>query len=121
MDKVVEMQAMKVDRAIAPPLPDLSPEGEVALLARILFREGYDDHLAGHITYRQPDDTLLVNPFGLAWDEVTAADIMTIDLEGNVVDGPWTVTPAITLHVELHRVRHDASVVLHNHPMWGTI
>jgi L-ribulose-5-phosphate 4-epimerase len=106
---------------IAPPLPELTPQAELALLARVLFREGYDDHLAGHVTVKQPDDTLLVNPFGLTWDELTAADIMRIDLDGNVLEGQWTVTPAITLHVELHKLRHDAGVVVHNHPRWGTI
>src|SRR5687767_15309937 len=94
---------------MAPPLPSLTPEAELALLCRMLFREGYDDHLAGHITYRQPDDTLLVNPWGLTWDEVTAGDMMRIDLDGNVIDGPWTVTPAIPLHVELHRARADVA------------
>ena len=28
---------------MAPALPELSPRQEVALLARILYREGYDD------------------------------------------------------------------------------
>src|SRR5688500_10355367 len=95
---------------MAPPLPPLTPQAEVALLARMLFREGYDDHLAGHITYRQPDDTLLVNPWGFTWDELRASDIMRVDLDGNVLEGPWTVTPAIPLHLELHKARHDAVV-----------
>jgi L-fuculose-phosphate aldolase len=106
---------------MAPALPPLTPQAEVALLARMLFREGYDDHLAGHITYRQPDDTLLVNPWGLTWDEVRASDIMRIDLDGNVLEGKWTVTPAIPLHLELHKARHDAAVAVHNHSRWGTI
>ena len=106
---------------MAPPLPELSAAAEVALLARMLHREGYDDHLAGHITYRQPDDTLLVTPFGLMWDEVRASDIMRIDMDGAVLEGPWTMTPAITLHVELHRARPDVAVAVHNHPRWGTI
>ncbi len=106
---------------MAPPLPALTPQAEVALLARMLFREGYDDHLAGHITYRQPDGTLLVNPWGLTWDEVRASDIMRIDLDGNVLEGPWTVTPAITLHLELHKARHDIGVAVHNHSRWGTV
>jgi ribulose-5-phosphate 4-epimerase/fuculose-1-phosphate aldolase len=106
---------------LGPAIPELSPRQELALLARMLHREGYDDHLAGHITVRQPDDTLLVNPFGLAWDEVRAADIMRIDRDGHVLEGPWTVTPAITLHVEIHRVRHDVGVAIHNHPRWSTI
>ena len=76
---------------IAPPLPTLTPAQELALLARMLHREGYDDHLAGHITYKQPDGTFLVNPFGLTWDELRASDVMHMDAEGNVLDGQWTM------------------------------
>ncbi len=106
---------------MAPPLPAMTPQGELALLARVLFREGYDDHLAGHITYKQPDDTLLVNPWGLTWDEVTASDVMRMDMDGNVIEGKWTVTPATPLHIELHRARPDVGVVIHNHPRWATL
>ena len=76
---------------MAPPLPELSAHAQVALLCRTLFREGYDDHLAGHITSRQPDGTLLVNPWGLTWDEVRASDILRIDVEGNLLDRPFFI------------------------------
>ena len=39
------------------------------LLARALWHEGYDDHLAGHITVNQGDGTLLCNPWLLTWEE----------------------------------------------------
>jgi L-fuculose-phosphate aldolase len=107
-------------RPLAPALPELSPEQELALLARILYREGYNDHLAGHITYKQPDGTFLVNPFGLTWGELRASDVMRMDADGNQLDGPWTITPAIRLHIELHHVR-KVNVAIHNHPAWGTI
>lgn len=106
---------------LAPPLPEISPRAEVALLCRMLHREGYDDHLAGHITYAQADGSLLCNPFGLAWDELRASDVMRIDRSGAVLDGPWTVTPAIELHLALHRARDDVVVAVHNHPRWGTV
>ena len=115
------MASTEITNPMAPPLPEMTPAAEVALLARMLHREGYDDHLAGHITYRQPDGTLLVNPFGLTWDEITASDIMRTDMDGNVLEGRWTVTPAITLHTEVHKARHDVGVAVHNHPRWGTI
>ena len=115
------MASIETTNPMAPPLPEMTAAAEVALLARMLHREGYDDHLAGHITSRQPDDTLLVNPFGLTWDEITASDIMRVDLDGNVLEGRWTVTPAIPLHLELHKARHDVGVAVHNHPRWGTI
>ena len=38
-------------------LPDLTPAEELVVLARTLWREGYDDHLAGHITIKQLDGT----------------------------------------------------------------
>ena len=98
----------------------LTPEAELVLLARLLYHEGYDDHLAGHISYRQSDGTMLVNPFELTWDEIKVADVMRIDLEGNVIAGRWSVNPAIELHLALHRARHDVTVAVHNHPRWGT-
>ncbi|OMC08014.1 class II aldolase/adducin family protein [Mycobacterium sp. SP-6446] len=103
------------------PALKLTPAQELALLARVLFREGYDDHLAGHITYKQQDGTFLVNPFGLPWDEVCASDVMRMDAEGTRLDGPWTITQAIPLHVELHRARPDVTVAVHNHPRWSTV
>ena len=103
------------------PVLDVTPRQELALLARILHAEGYDDHLAGHITYRQPDGTFLVNPLGLSWDELCAGDVARMDAEGNHLEGPWIISPAVQLHVVLHQHRHNAGVVIHNHPRWGTI
>lgn len=104
-----------------PLLPELTSHQELALLCRALHREGYDDHIAGHVTLAQPDGTFLVNPWELAWDEVTASDIIRIDGKGAVVEGDWNVTPAIGLHLAVHRERHDIKVVMHNHPRWGLV
>jgi L-fuculose-phosphate aldolase len=102
-------------------LPVLSPRAELAVLARALYREGYEEHIAGHISYKQPDGTLLVNPFHLRWDEVRAKHVCRIDLDGNVLEGDWFVSTAIELHLQLHRVRDDVTVAVHNHSRWGTV
>lgn len=115
------MQRAVFDRPIAPALPALTPAQELALLARCLFAEGFDDHLAGHITYRQPDGSFLVNPFGLTWDELRASDVARMDADGKQLEGPWPISPAIRLHVELHRARHDVGVAVHNHCRWSTL
>ena len=76
-------------------MPALTPQAEVALLARALHREGYDDHIAGHIASAQPDGTFLVNPFEVPWDDVRASDIMRIDIDGNVLEGErWSASRA---------------------------
>ncbi len=102
-------------------LPDLSPRDELVLLARTLWREGYDDHLAGHITARQPDGTLLCNPWLLLWEELRPDDLLVIDLDGNRLEGHWPVPPGIPLHLELHRQRRDVGVAVHSHPRYGTV
>jgi ribulose-5-phosphate 4-epimerase/fuculose-1-phosphate aldolase len=102
-------------------LPKLTPEQELVLLARTLWREGYDDHLAGHITYKQDDGTLLCNPWLLLWEEIRPEDVLRIDLDGNRLEGRWPVPLGIPLHLALHRVRPDVTVAVHNHSRFGTV
>lgn len=104
-----------------PLLPALTPQQSLALLCRALSREGYNDHIAGHITFRQPDGTYLANPWELTWSELTASDILRLDAEGKVIEGQWNITPAINLHMDIHAARHDVGVVIHNHPEWGSV
>ena len=102
-------------------LPRLTPQQQVALLCRVLHREGYRDHIAGHITVRQDDGSFLANPWELTWAELTASDILRLDPNGQVIEGDWNITPAINLHMDVHAARHDVSVVIHNHPEWSSV
>jgi L-ribulose-5-phosphate 4-epimerase len=95
-------------------IPDLTPREEIVLLARTLWREGYNDHLAGHITVSLGDGTLLCNPWLLTWDEIRPKDIIRIDLDGNLVEGDWPVPLGIPLHL-------DVKVAVHSHPLYGTV
>jgi L-ribulose-5-phosphate 4-epimerase len=101
-------------------LPDLSPREELVLLARTLWREGYNDHLAGHITIRE-GDTLLCNPWLLTWAELRPEHVIRIDLEGNLLEGDWPVPLGIPLHLALHELRQDVQVAMHSHPLYGTV
>jgi len=101
--------------------PKFSAHQELALLARALHREGFNDHTAGHITYRQDDGSLLLNPWEMTWESVTASDVIRIDLDGNLLEGRHTVTPGVELHLALHRVRPDVRVIVHHHPEWALV
>ncbi|HEX5265515.1 MAG TPA: class II aldolase/adducin family protein [Acidimicrobiales bacterium] len=100
----------------------LTREQQLACAFRVLARTGFSENIAGHITW-DPDSTgtMLVNPWGLWWDEVAASDVCQVDADGTVVAGRWDVTPAIPIHTELHRRRPDARVVVHNHPYHVTL
>ncbi|MCY4426696.1 MAG: class II aldolase/adducin family protein [Halieaceae bacterium] len=102
-------------------LPEMSEKAQVALLCRMIFNEGWNEHIAGHITCRDADNNILVNPWELAWDELTASDILTLNEQGEIIDGDWNITPAIGLHLRIHARRPDIKVVIHNHAHWSGI
>jgi ribulose-5-phosphate 4-epimerase/fuculose-1-phosphate aldolase len=106
--------------SVVPPIGvDLSDEQALAVAFRHLAGIGFAENMAGHITWQLDGQTeMLVNPWGLWWAELTAADICVVDSDARVVRGRWDVTPAIHIHTELHRVREDARVVIHNHPYY---
>ena len=100
----------------------MTDEQLIAIAFRHLADIGFSENMAGHITW-QPDgqSEMFVNPWGLWWQELTASDICVVDEDARVVRGRWDVTPAIHLHTELHRIRPDARVVVHNHPYYVSL
>lgn len=101
---------------------DLTEEQMLAVAFRHLADLGFAENLAGHITWQLDGRTdMLVNPWGLWWKELTASDICVVDENARVVRGRWDVTPAIHIHTELHRLRPDARVVIHNHPYYVSV
>lgn len=110
---------------ITPPIGvDLTERQALACAFRILGHSGFSENIAGHITMVKdggPDGAMWVNPWGLWWEEISASDLCVVDRDGTVLEGRWDVTPAIHIHTELHRVRPDARVVVHNHPYYVTV
>jgi L-ribulose-5-phosphate 4-epimerase len=102
-------------------MPELTTRQELVVLARALWREGYNDHLAGHITVNLGDGTLLCNPWLLTWAEIGPDQVLRIDVDGTVLEGDWPVPPGIPLHLALHRQRADVTWAVHNHPLYGTV
>lgn len=92
---------------------------DLAACYRLVQMQGWDDLIYTHISARIPGtDDFLINAFGLAFDEVTASNLVKIDLQGNILDKdcPFEINPAgFTIHSAVHEVRHDAMCVLHLH------
>lgn len=92
---------------------------DLAACYRLVAMHGWDDLIYTHISVRIPDtDEYLINAFGLSFDEITASNLVKIDIDGNVLDktSPFEINPAgFTIHSAVHEVRHDAMCVLHLH------
>jgi len=84
---------------------------------------GWSELIYNHITLRVPgeDGAFLINPFGLGYDEVTASNLVKIDIDGHVLDGsPYPVNRAgFTQHSVFHRHLPDAHCIIHTHTTAG--
>ncbi|WP_432176830.1 class II aldolase/adducin family protein [Streptomyces sp. Tue6028] len=96
---------------------------ELAAVYRLVAHFRMTDLIFTHISQRLPgpDNHFLINPYGLLFEEITASDLVKIDLDGNPVEPtPHPVNPAgFVIHSAIHKARPDAHCVLHTHTRAG--
>jgi L-fuculose-phosphate aldolase len=85
---------------------------------KVLVAEGQDDFTRGHISFRLTDNPsrFFMKPHSLGLDEITLENILTIDLDGNVVAGTARRHSEVYIHSEILKQRPDVHCVVHTHP-----
>ncbi|MEA2690499.1 MAG: hypothetical protein QOJ39_3060 [Candidatus Eremiobacteraeota bacterium] len=96
---------------------------DLAAAYRLVAHYGWDDLIFTHISARVPgpEHHFLINAYGLLFSEMTASNLLKVDLDGNLVE-PTTsfFNPAgFTIHSAVHAAREDAKCVLHLHTVAG--
>jgi len=70
-----------------------------------------------------PEHHILINAYGMLYDEVTASSLIKVDLGGNIVDNGdtgYSVNAAgYIIHSAVHEARDDAQCVIHTHTPAG--
>jgi ribulose-5-phosphate 4-epimerase/fuculose-1-phosphate aldolase len=96
---------------------------ELACAYRLFDHFGWHSLIYNHITLRipGPERHFLINPFGLMYREVTASNLIKVDLDGKkLTPSPWEVWEAgFVVHSAVHRVREDVLCVMHTHTVAG--
>jgi ribulose-5-phosphate 4-epimerase/fuculose-1-phosphate aldolase len=96
---------------------------QLAACYRIFDLLGWTEYIFNHITLRVPgpEKHFLINPFGLWYSEVTASNLLKIDLEGNTIGkSEWSANRAgFIIHSAIHAARPDAHCIMHTHTTAG--
>jgi ribulose-5-phosphate 4-epimerase/fuculose-1-phosphate aldolase len=100
---------------------------QLAACYRIFAMLGWTEMIYNHITVRLPasvsgdDKQFLINPFGLHYGEVTASNLVKVNLQGDVLDGSkHPINPAgYVLHSTIHGGVDGAHAVMHTHTTAG--
>ena len=92
---------------------------ELAACYRVFDHLGWSESIYNHISVKVPGEegAFLINPFGLLYSEVTASNLVKIDIDGNTLDGsPYPVNKAgFTQHGLFHRELPWAHAICHTH------
>lgn len=92
---------------------------QLAACYRIFAHLGWAELIYNHISLRVPgpDDHFLINPFGLHYTEVTASNLVKVDVDGHIIgNDDWPINPAgFTFHGAIHATLPDAHCVMHVH------
>lgn len=96
---------------------------DLAACLRWAARNGLEEGICNHFSAVLPDrpDLFLVNPYGLAFAEITASSLLLCDFHGNVVEGDGRPeATAFHIHAELHRLKPRARAAFHTHMPYAT-
>jgi ribulose-5-phosphate 4-epimerase/fuculose-1-phosphate aldolase len=99
---------------------------DLAACYRLVARYGMTDLVYNHITARipGPEHHILINAYGMLYEEITASSLIKVDLAGNVVAKPegldYSVNAAgYIIHSAVHEARPDVECVIHTHTRAG--
>jgi len=97
---------------------------KLAAAYRLMAYFKWDELIYNHLTARIPGtENILLNPFGMRFDEITASSLVSVDLDGKIVD-PGTTDYGINytgyvIHGAIHKSRPDILSTIHTHSSAG--
>ena len=80
------------------------------------------DIIWNHITSKtsKNKETFLINKFGLRYNEITASNLLEIDLEGKVISGDGEINyTGYVIHGAVHKAKKNIHCVMHTHTRAG--
>ena len=83
---------------------------------RLLYRNGLSVGIAGHLSVKIGPDRMVANRFGPSFGTLMPADLLTLDLKGNIIEGKGYVNDTIRLHGVIHQHNPDVIALAHTHP-----
>ncbi|WP_423199547.1 Decarboxylase NovR [Cupriavidus sp. H19C3] len=91
---------------------------ELAACFRLAAQHGFEEGVCNHFSAVVPghDDLFLVNPYGFAFDEITASLLLVCDFAGHVIAGEGKPeATAFYIHARLHRAQPRVRAAFHTH------
>jgi len=99
--------------------------GQLALAYRVMARLNLSQHVAGHITLRDPKGRgFWVSAFGTPFARMRVSNLLLIDDDGNILEGggpdeQFYNRAGFVIHHAIHQARPDVNSAVHSHTTYG--
>ena len=93
---------------------------EIVCICRMLHRKNYLAATDGNVSVRLGKDRLLTTPSGVHKGLMEAEQIITVYLEGRVLEGEGRPTSELRMHLLAYELRPDVGAVVHAHLPYAT-
>ena len=123
MSDLSQAKAVSLQSRVSP--EEWAMRVDIAACYRLVALFGMNDLVYNHISGRVPgaDGHFLINPYGYAYEEVTASSLVKIDFGGKLVldsgTGLGINRAGFVIHSAVHKSRHDVDCVIHTHSAAG--
>jgi L-fuculose-phosphate aldolase len=94
---------------------------DVLAAAKQMLADGLVEGTAGNISARLEDGTVCLTPSSVAYETMTLADLVIVDLDGNVLHGERGPTSEKDLHLSVLRSFPEIGAVIHTHAVYATM
>jgi L-fuculose-phosphate aldolase len=97
----------------------VSPRAELVAAAREMLRLGLVAGTSGNLSARD-GDLVHITPTALPYGEMEERDLVTLALDGTVVEGVREPSSERLLHLAVYGARPDAGALVHTHSVHAT-
>jgi L-fuculose-phosphate aldolase len=103
-----------------PILDHLDLREEIVRVSRRMSASGLVVGTSGNVSARTPDGNVLVTPSGLDYAILEPEDVVLVDLDGKMIDGPFEPSVETPMHTGIYRSRPETHGIVHTHARYST-
>jgi len=97
---------------------------EIVELCKQLLKENHVIGSAGNVSVRiknNDNEFVLITPSNVAYNEMSTEDILTIDMDGKVIEGKRNPSVEKKMHLGIYKERDDVNAIIHAHSVYSTV
>jgi len=93
---------------------------EIVSFGKMLHGRGFVAATDGNLSVRLDKGKILTTPTAMSKGSLRTSDLVTVDLDGNVIAGSRRASSEIAMHLLIYKLRPEIRGIVHAHPPTAT-